>query len=239
MIHDLIIEQKQLEFYVIAKGMTKEEFTLSRKNSFGGSDTSVLLGVNLYTNIDELLKQKQNKNITDAELAIGEKPIVKKGADLEPFILDKAQTILQTHIYKPDATYRFINFPFMTINYDGILVDDGTLIPVEAKLVSKYGEKYYKKTISIEEAKQIDMGKESNDVSVHCKLKANKFGIPAYYYTQVQAEIAGLNAPYGYLIAWFDDSWSGKLYYIKRDDYVIRQIINKVDEYAPMLTVVE
>jgi hypothetical protein len=238
MINQTITSRNVLEEYLDTNGMSKEEFTLSRKNTFGGSDSSVLLGVNLYKKIPELISEKQNKIITDEEMRVGELPIVKKGSDLEPFILKKAEEMLRNlqyeieELYKPSMSFRFKDFPYLSINYDGILLQGETLIPVEAKLVSKYGEKYYKKEIDISAQMNIHTDKESEDITTHCKLKANKIGIPPYYYTQVQQEIFGLKADYGFLIAWFDDSWTGKLYYIKRDDFVIRQLILRGDELS-------
>jgi hypothetical protein len=221
-INKLIEEQGVLVKGFKANLEDKEAFALSRKDTFGGSDTSILLGVNLYTTIEQLREQKHNKFLTDEEKAVGEKPIVRKGADLEPFILSKAEEEIGYPIYKPENTYIFKEFEYMSLNYDGVFINEqGKPIPVEAKLVSKFGEKYYKKDISIKEMQDIIVEKKSDDIATHIKLLSNKYGIPPYYYTQVQREIEGLNANYGYLIAWFDESWTGKLYYIKRDDYVI------------------
>lgn len=232
-----ILEKEILTLGIKASELSKEEFTMSRKNTFGGSDSSVLLGVNLYRDIPALQIEKQAKGITDEEIAVGEKAIVKKGADLEPFILNKAEEMLGTKVDKPEHSFIFKDYPFMSINYDGTMEDEHYLIPVEAKLVSKYGEKYYKKEISIEEQKRIEVKKYSDDITMHIKLMSNKYGIPPYYYTQVQREIAGLDAPYGYLIAWFDDSWTGKIYYIKRDEYTIRADIKACEEYKDCLQI--
>ena len=221
-INKLIEEQGVLVKGFKANLEEKEAFALSRKDTFGGSDTSILLGVNLYTTIEQLREQKHNKFLTDEEKAVGEKPIVRKGADLEPFILSKAEEEIGHPIHKPENTYIFKEFEYMSLNYDGVFINEqGKPIPVEAKLVSKFGEKYYKKDISIKEMQDIIVEKKSDDIATHIKLMSNKYGIPPYYYTQVQREIEGLNANYGYLIAWFDESWTDKLYYIKRDDYVI------------------
>ena len=57
-----------------------------------------------------------------------------------------------------------------------------------------------------------------------------KFGIPAYYYTQVQQQLAGLNSNHGFLAAMFDDTWTFKLFLVKRDEYVI----NKLYEIAEL-----
>jgi predicted phage-related endonuclease len=231
-----ITEQGVLDIAVEnVQSMDKEKYALVRKNYFGASDSSILCGVNLYKTMEELIAEKNCKYLTEEEKAIGEKPIVKKGYELEPLILDKASIELERtgHIgllFKPEHMYKFKEVDGLSVNYDGVYLEENKrLIPVEAKLVSKYGEKYYNKDVTIKDAKSVDMRIEDDDLAKHIKRKALKFGIPAYYYTQVQQEIAGLNAPHGYLAAMFDESWTFKLYYIQRDDYVINKIYSRCE----------
>lgn len=206
--------------------VSEEEYTMLRKESFGGSDSSILCGVNLYKTLNQLIKEKNCKYITDEEKEVGNKAIVRKGKDLEPIILDKAAQELGIEINKPTAMFEFKEEPILTLNYDGVAEENQVLIPIEAKLVSKYGEKYYNKDKTLEENKEVDMRIEGDSLEAHIKRKALRIGIPAYYYTQVQQEIMGLNAPYGYLAVLFDDSWTFKLYLVKADNYVQNKIID-------------
>lgn len=206
--------------------VSEEEYAMLRKESFGGSDSSILCGVNLYKTLNQLIKEKNCKYITDEEKEVGNKAIVRKGKDLEPIILDKAAQELGIEINKPTAMFEFKEEPTLTLNYDGVAEENQVLIPIEAKLVSKYGEKYYNKDKTLEENKEVDMKIEGDSLEAHIKRKALRIGIPAYYYTQVQQEIMGLNAPYGYLAVLFDDSWTFKLYLIKADNYVQNKIID-------------
>lgn len=232
MIRDLILGKGILDVAIEdVQSMSHEDYALVRKNYFGASDSSILCGVNLYKTLDELIKEKNTKYITKEEQEVGEKPIVKKGYDLEPIILAKAEAELGYKVHKPQDMFKWKRVNGLSINYDGIInPKDEVLVPVEAKLVSKYGEKYYNKLISYEQAKNLDMGIEGADLITHIKRKALKLGIPAYYYTQVQQEIAGIDAPHGYLAAMFDDSWTFKLFYIPRDEYVINSIYRKCEE---------
>lgn len=206
--------------------VSEEEYAMLRKESFGGSDSSILCGVNLYKTLNQLIKEKNCKYITDEEKEVGNKAIVRKGKDLEPIILDKAAQELGIEINKPTAMFEFKEEPILTLNYDGVAEENQVLIPIEAKLVSKYGEKYYNKDKTLEENKEVDMKIEGDSLEAHIKRKALRIGIPAYYYTQVQQEIMGLNAPYGYLAVLFDDSWTFKLYLVKADNYVQNKIID-------------
>ena len=206
--------------------VSEEEYAMLRKESFGGSDSSILCGVNLYKTLNQLIKEKNCKYITDEEKEVGNKAIVRKGKDLEPIILDKAAQELGIEVNKPTAMFEFKEEPILTLNYDGVAEENQVLIPIEAKLVSKYGEKYYNKDKTLEENKEVDMKIEGDSLEAHIKRKALRIGIPAYYYTQVQQEIMGLNAPYGYLAVLFDDSWTFKLYLVKADNYVQNKIID-------------
>lgn len=224
------------------QALTHEEYALKRKDYLGASDSSILCGVNLYKTLDQLITEKNIKAITAEEKEVGEKPIVRKGFDLEPLILSKAEFELATtldetiYLYKPQDMFKFKQVDGLSVNYDGVLVtNDNTLIPVEAKLVSTYGEKYYNKLVTIEDAKKLDMSLEGTDLATHIKRKALKLGIPPYYYTQCQQEIAGLDAPYGYLAAMFDNSWTFKLFYIPRDEYVINSIYKRCEDVIPKI----
>ena len=215
--------------------VSEEEYAMLRKESFGGSDSSILCGVNLYKTLDQLIKEKNCKYITDEEKEVGNKAIVRKGKDLEPIILDKAAQELGIEINKPTAMFEFKEEPILTLNYDGVAEENQVLIPIEAKLVSKYGEKYYNKDKTLEENKEVDMKIEGDSLEAHIKRKALRIGIPAYYYTQVQQEIMGLGAPYGYLAVLFDDSWTFKLYLVKADNYVQNKIIDIATKYKDVI----
>ena len=65
---------------------------------------------------------------------------------------------------------------------------------------------------------------EGDSLEAHIKRKATRIGIPPYYYTQVQQEMMGIDAPYGYLAALFDETWTFKLYLVKKDTFVQNKI---------------
>ena len=206
------------------QSLSKDDYALVRKDYFGASDSSVLCGVNLYKTMDALLKEKKSKYITKEEKEVGEKPIVRKGYDIEPIILQKAEEELGTTVHKPQDMFKFKAHPSLSVNFDGVTEQGDDLYTVEAKLVSKWGEKYYNKTVTKEDALKVDMGLEGTDLASHIKKKALRFGIPAYYYTQVQQQIAGLGTDYGFLAAMFDETWTFKLFLVKRDNYVINKL---------------
>lgn len=209
--------------------LSPTEFTLARKAAFGGSDTGVLVGVNPYQTLEELLAQKNNKIITAEELAVGRLPAVRKGRDVEPIILQKVASVLNTDVEKPKDMYEFKEYPFLRINYDGVTSDK---IPVEAKVITKQGEKHYDFNKAIFKEDSLDGRRIGEPLKIPdnfdeltIQQKALYYGIPPYYYTQVQLEIAGLCAEYGYLAAIRDAFWELVIFKIPFDKQTYSKIV--------------
>ncbi len=230
-IDEIILEKRAgvLKDVCNASELTNDEYALVRKDYLGASDSSILCGVNLYKNLEELVIEKNTRYITDQDREIGNKPAVRKGRDLEPLILRKFEEAREIHLAKPKLMYSHVEFPYLATNFDGVIED--ILIPVEAKFVTRYGERYYNKTANEEVARQFDVTKRG-PIAEHIKFWADKCGIPAYYYTQVQQQIFFLGSDYGYLCALFEESWDFKIFYIPRDEYTISHIISAGDRIA-------
>ena len=210
--------------------LSDDEYALARRKGFGASDSSVLLGVNPYKQKHDLIIEKRSTVITETERAIKMKDAVRKGFDLEPLILQKYVKLTgDVEPIKPTSMYQITDTPCLTINFDGVGHTDNNLIPIECKFVTTYGDKYYNR----EHAFKREFGECSlhrncrayTDSIDRIKAKAEACGIPPYYYTQVQQQIYGLGAPFGYLQALHDKGWEAVLYFIPRDEECIRNII--------------
>lgn len=220
---------------------SKQDFALARRNGFGGSDSSVLVGVNPYTTLRELILQKCRTELTEEEKEIGNLAAVRKGNDLEPLIIQKTSEILGMNIIKPPHMYKFIDFPYLKMNFDGVgevtsitkmelpqVSDLGKYIPVEIKVATVRGEKHYNPFVAV--YTEVVSGKLNPtfrnilpDVSMSdmtIDAKAKYYGIPPYYYTQLQQEMMALNAPYGFLAVMFDTTWSISIFFVWRDTIV-------------------
>ena len=170
-------------------------FAMVRRSGLGASDSSVILGVNQWTTLQDLIEEKKSIGLTDHEIEVGNKENVRKGRDLEPIILENFEKNLALTVVKPDPMYRIKEHPQLTINFDGVTVLGEQLIPVEAKFVSAFASKYWDRT------KQIHNWYEGNPlicggatIQEHILEEAKLYGIPGYYYTQVQQQMLGLNA---------------------------------------------
>ena len=126
--------------------VSKEEFTQLRRGGFGGSDSSVLVGVNPFSTINDLIQSKIRTELSEEEKAIGKLAAVRKGNDLEPLVISKATEILDNVVFKPPHMYRFKEFPYLTMNFDGVTDLEGKqYVPVEIKVCTYRGEKHYNK----------------------------------------------------------------------------------------------
>ena len=210
-----------------------EQYALLRKNGLGTSDSSIILGVNPYTSKNDLIAEKCRNYLTEEELEVGTKSAVRKGRELEPLIIHKHSQVMGRRIIKPTDMYRHKDYPFIKFNFDGVIDklynEDGTYqyIPDEIKVVTIYGMKHYqpKKATFSEFTGWELLPPHYENENVSIEQKAAMYGIPPYYYTQLQQQIFGLNAPYGFLTVMFEKDWQIHSWFVWRDQKVINQLI--------------
>lgn len=223
--------------------LENEEYAIKRREGLGGSDASVVLGVNPYKTVDDLVQEKARDTLTAEEKAIGNKTAVRKGRDLEPLIIKKWGDYFNMPIYKPVDMYYCEEFPYLRMNFDGITGKANAYIPVEIKVVTAAGQRHYNISKAIfDDATMLmkpipeDITQTNNSIA----FKAAHYGVPPYYYTQIQQEMMASGAPYGYIATLHDTSWTFYTYFIHRDIKVQNAIItegwktwNKVCEINP------
>lgn len=205
----------------------KDAFCMTRRQGIGGSEAAVLLGISKWNTLDQLIEQKCSTEITDEERRVGEMPSVRKGADLEPIILNKFSEWSDKLIVKPAAMYRIDKCPALTVNFDGVYQDNGMIIPVEAKLVTQWGQKYWKTNhcatgFNYPCQHPLYAGKDMLD---HIQTISDMYGVPDYYYSQVQHQLIATGSDYGWLVALFDKDWELHCYKIYKDAYVQDEIM--------------
>ena len=207
--------------------LPNEQYAMLRRGGFGGSDSSILLGVNPYTTITELIEEKARDYLTEEEKAVGNETAVRKGRDLEPLIISKFERYFGLKTVKPKDMYRCVEHPYLTMNFDGITGNPDAYLPVEIKVVTAKGERHYnpRKAIYIEGRGFHNLPEDVSQHNISIQNKAAHYGIPPYYYTQLQQEIMASGAHYGYLNTLYDSSWIMHTYFVWRDDKVIRDIV--------------
>ena len=111
-----------------------EDFTLARRNGFGTSDSSVILGVNPYKTLHELILEKATPTISAEEKELSKNVAIRKGNDLEPLIIDKFSKQFQQDTWKPMDMYEHKDFPYLKFNFDGVTGKPGAYYPAEIKV---------------------------------------------------------------------------------------------------------
>lgn len=200
-----------------------------RRHGFGASDSSIILGCNPFKNREQLIAEKISTEISAEERAIGEKTAVKKGNDLEPLIIQKFAKAFQQPIIKPTDMYVHKEYSYLTMNFDGVTGTPEQYFPAEIKVVTMYGEKHYDFTKAMynEIAGFLPLPEDVSERNWSIENKAAHYGIPPYYYTQVQQQMLGLNAPFGHLSVLRDSTWVMYTYYIPRDEMMLRELITQ------------
>ena len=201
-------------------------FAMTRRSGLGASDAAVYMGVNKWTTVEDLIQEKLSVGLTPHEIEVGEKEVVRKGRDLEPLILEYFTKNMGIEVQKPSPMYRIKEHPQLTINFDGVALMGDSPIPVEAKFVSPFANKYWqrhKAITNLADGKQYIVG--GANVVDHITEAADLYGIPAYYYTQVQQQMLGLNATFAYFAIIFDKGWEPAAYKIFQDKFVQDAII--------------
>lgn len=202
-----------------------EAYALMRKRGLGGSDSSIILGVNPYNTREELIKEKCRTTLTEEEKAVGDKEAVVKGRTLEPVVLDFVGDLFNRRVFKPVDMYKFKDFPWLAMNFDGIIdkvyinEKEYQYIPCEVKIITKKGERHY----NYSKAWYTDMygfnmippnySEGNNNIA----SMAAQYGIPPYYYTQLQQEMMATAAPFGYLAVLFEARREYAIYFIWAD----------------------
>lgn len=244
-IDDIDVSGLPIEVYVKdIDQVPNEEYAKIRKDSIGASDSSIILKVNPYKTTAQLIKEKATTELTEEEKQVGELTAVRKGRDLEPLIILKDEQFFNRKVFKPKDMYRFKDTPWLTLNFDGVYQEaSGQYIPVEIKTVTQYGEKHYNKNKGVfDEYNGMKMLPENYSDSIinTIEMKANQYGIPPYYYTQLQVQMHALNAPYGYLSILFDKDWRFHSYLVYADhklwnEYVIEswKVWQEVEKLNP------
>lgn len=237
--------------------LSQDDFALIRSNTFGASDSAVLLNV-AYSSAkvpmktqDELMHEKINQ-IFNTE--IGKKASVRKGRELEPLIIDKITGIVEGTVVKPKHMY--INGQGLATNFDGVVLENTSNntnnisdsfipVPMEIKVCTFFARSNYdwNKGIHQDTLDITDKLKRNYDYKLlnkvpienHIVHAANLMGIPKYYYTQLQQQMLFLDAPHGYLAIMDDINWDLYFFKVPRDQFVIDALVTvSTDLYAKL-----
>ena len=189
----------------------EEDWLEKRKNTIGGSEIGIVLGLNEYSSKLQLYKNKQPGASRNSD-----NMYTRKGRELENLIFTNYVKPyfdeLGYEVYKPDKIFVRTDTPWLSANLDGIAVpkSDNRVssdnIVVEIKWVSQWGTQKW-------------------------NISEEYGNIPASYYAQVQQYMYETDAKQAVLFAMFDDTWTCEHYVIKRNEGFIRKLLKESEAF--------
>ncbi len=119
---------------VSTANMTREEWLQWRTCGIGGSDVSIIAGINAYTSIYQLWQLKTGQR----ELKEADNEYTHFGTILEPVMKKEFTQRTGLKVRNRRAIYQSDEYPFMIADLDGVVKDNGELCVFEAKTASAY-----------------------------------------------------------------------------------------------------
>ena len=182
---------------------SKEQWHDIRRTHIGGSDVSIIMGVNPYNSDIQKLWRIKTGRIEQED--ISNNPAVKRGVDSENLLIEHFKINNPDYtVSKLEKTLESIEYPFMSANLDGVLEFNGKKGVLEIKTAScqKYDD--------YEE-------KWKND-------------IPIYYYLQIQHYLKVTGWEYAILYAdiklgFAQNKHEIRQYFIERDEPDIKKMM--------------
>lgn len=133
------------------KGMEREEWLKWRLMGIGGSDASVIAGVNPFRSIFELWMDKTGQ----AEAGEAEFEHIHFGNVLEPVVRKEFMRRTGLKVRRKMALLQSAEHPFMLADLDGVIYEDGKMCIFEAKTASAYKKEAWEKGVPLEYQYQV------------------------------------------------------------------------------------
>ena len=131
--------------------MERSEWLGWRRMGIGGSDASVIAGVNKFRSVYQLWLEKTGQ--TEPEEA--ENDYTHFGSVLEPIIKKEFMRRTGLRVRAKKAILQSTEYPFMLADLDGIIYEDGQLCIFEAKTASAYKQEIWEQGVPLEYILQV------------------------------------------------------------------------------------
>lgn len=132
-------------------GLSREEWLQYRTQGIGGSDVSIIAGVNPFKSIHQLWLEKTGQikpEETESEYA-------HFGTLLEPLVRKEFTARTGIKVRSKNMLLQSSEYPFMYANLDGVIYENGELMIFEAKTASAYKQEVWENGIPLEYLLQI------------------------------------------------------------------------------------
>ena len=132
-----------MKVLVKTAGLSRKEWLKWRTKGIGGSDVSVIAGINSRRSVYQLWKEKTGQTEPEEE----ENDYTHFGTVLEPIVKKEftARTGLKVRAKK--MILQSSEYPFMLADLDGVIKEDGKICIFEAKTASAYKQEIWEKGV--------------------------------------------------------------------------------------------
>lgn len=158
------------------KDMSREQWLKIRSHSIGGSDVSVIAGINKFRSVYQLWLEK----IGQTEPEEGQSENAHFGTVLEKIVRQEFMERTGLKVRQKNMILQSEEYPFMTANLDGVINDNGDKCIFEAKTASEYKKEVWENGVPPEYILQVQhyfavLGKEYKRAYVAAIVGGNKF----------------------------------------------------------------
>lgn len=119
---------------VKTRNLSRKEWLKYRTSGIGGSDVSVIAGINPYRSVHQLWLEKTGQ----AEPEESDNEYTHFGTILEPVIRKEFMERTRIKVRQKHMLLQSEEYPFMYADLDGVINEDGDLALFEAKTASQY-----------------------------------------------------------------------------------------------------
>lgn len=132
-----------MKVVVKTNNLSREEWLKYRTKGIGGSDVSIIAGINPFKSVYQLWREKTGQvepEQTDSEFA-------HFGTLLEPIVRKEFTARTGIKVRMKHAILQSETYPFMFADLDGVINDNGELAIFEAKTASAYKQEVWEEGI--------------------------------------------------------------------------------------------
>lgn len=131
--------------------LTREEWLKWRTKGIGGSDVSVIAGINKFRSVFQLWLEKTGQIIPEES----ENKFTHFGNVLEPIVKKEFMKVTGLKVRAKKMLLQSDEYPFMIADLDGVIYENGEMCIFEAKTASAYKEEVWKKGVPEEYQLQV------------------------------------------------------------------------------------
>ena len=140
---DRILEDNMAKVVIKTNNLTREEWLQYRTKGIGGSDVSIIAGINSFKSIYQLWLEKTGK----IELEEENSEYAHFGTLLEPIVRKEFMERTGLKVRQKHMLLQSEEYPFMLADLDGVIREKGKLCIFEAKTASAYKQEIWEQGV--------------------------------------------------------------------------------------------